>query len=80
MLAKENKSILLTNERTLFNLGKALLKDQETWRVGEAIERIRELKIISDEDIQDGLGRLEEFQELLSSECATKVIQLGFKY
>lgn len=80
MLAKGNNAHLLTNERTLYNLGKAFLKDQETWRVGETIEKIQSLKIVSDEDLQLGINKLSEYEEFLSSQYAKKVRALGFKY
>lgn len=80
MLAKNNNANLLTNEKTLFNLGKALLKNQETWRVGDALEKIETEGLCSRETIQNGINKLSKYGEFLSSECSQKVRELGYEY
>jgi len=80
ILAKHNNANLLTNEKTLFNLGKALLKNQETWRVGDALEQIESIGICDRDTIQSGINKLSNYGEFLSSECAGKIRKLGYEY
>lgn len=80
MLAKHNNAHLLTNEKTLFNLGKALLKNQETWRVGDALEYIESIGACEKLVIQRGLDKLSDYGEFLSSDCARRIRELGYNY
>ncbi len=80
MLAKHNNANLLTNEKTLYNLGKALLKNQETWRVGDALEQIESIGTCDKDTIQSGINKLSDYGEFLSSECAGKIRVLGYEY
>ena len=80
MLAKHNNANLLTNDKTLFNLGKSFLRKQNTWRVGEVLEQIESSGLCNKETIQDGINKLSKHGECLSSECARKVKDLGYEY
>lgn len=78
ILAKEHEAKLLTNEKTLFNLGIAFLGAESTWRTSSAIEKLLELEIITQGTVQEGLNSMSKFEEELHSECKDKVRSLGF--
>lgn len=79
MLARIYNAKLLTNDETLYNLGKALLSNESTWRISDAIEQLKN-GIVSEEEIQKGLNKLNQYKEYLPKECALKVKGLGFQY
>lgn len=78
ILAKEHGAKLLTNEKTLFNLGVAFLGTESTWRTSSAIEKLLELEIVTQGTVQEGLNLMNKFEEELHSECKDKVRSLGF--
>lgn len=80
ILAKFNKAKLLTNERTLYNLGLAFLPDDQAWRTSDAISKLLELDLVTKGVIQSGLNNMIVCEEFLNFSCAEKIRKLGFRY
>ncbi len=79
ILAWFHKTSLLTNEKTLFNLGGSLLGLERTWNIVDLIQELTDLGIATRAEIQNGLDRLKQHGETLSTSHKAAAIKLGYK-
>lgn len=80
ILAKHNKTKLLTNERTLYNLGRRMLGHENVLKTSDVLELLLSTDTATKDDIQKGLITLKSHGESLGQDCANKIRAIGFKY
>lgn len=78
ILAKRNRSKLLTNEGTLYHLSEALIGVDAALRLSDTLAEALSLGLVTSEQLQTGLDQLAGYGERLRFEYAKKLRGLGF--